>query len=72
MHAVSGSDCNRPEYDVLEKEVDESVADDWVWVSHYAECVNYVRLVMQDGDDVGMWLELLEEKHELELIEEID
>jgi hypothetical protein len=55
-----------PGYQALKKEVDRLVADECVWVSHHSPWTYEVQLVMKDGDDVGMWLKMLEEKHEVE------
>jgi hypothetical protein len=55
-----------PEYQAMEKEVDELGADDWVWVSHHSPWTYDIQSVMKYGDDVGLWLRLLEEKHEVE------
>jgi hypothetical protein len=68
LHAASGFYPDLPEHVALEKEVDEMVADDWVWINHWSQRTNYIDFKLELGDDLGIWLETVEEKHEFKAL----
>jgi hypothetical protein len=54
---------NRALYEEEISEIDEMIANDWVWVAHHFDHHGYIVLDEEEGDDVMAWLAVVDEQH---------
>jgi hypothetical protein len=52
-------------YKAKTRDLDEIIAENWVWVAHNTGGAEYIILDQEEGDDVMMWLAMVEEHHQL-------
>jgi hypothetical protein len=45
-------------------DMDQLIADDWIWVAHHFDHQGYIVLDEEEGDDVMAWLAFVEERHQ--------
>jgi hypothetical protein len=54
---------NRALYEEEIKDIDEMIANDWVWAAHHFDHQGCVVLDEEEGDDVMAWLAMVDEQH---------